>query len=116
MAAAKEPDELPGIPVDGEFYNPDDLTGREQRMLRDAMRELTGNDSATLNAFLEFGLIDDFDFVCGMTFVIRKRSNDKYTLDEALELKPAEVTEAGHALLKEKKRRRPPKAASSTES
>lgn len=100
-----DPVELPGIPVDGEFYNADDLTGKEQRDLRQALRELTGNETATLSAFLELGMVDDFDYVCGMTYVIKKRTNDKYTLDDALELKPADVTEQGQEILKERRRR-----------
>jgi hypothetical protein len=76
------------------------------------LRDLTGHDNATLTQFLEFGLIDDFDLACGLTYVIRKRSNAAYTLDEALELKPADIAAEGQALAKEKKRRpRKPTAA-----
>jgi hypothetical protein len=57
-------------------------------------------------------MIDDFDYACGDDLCHPKRTNEKYTLDEALELKPAEIQEAGQALLKEK-RRRPRKPASS---
>lgn len=108
---AQAAQELPGIPVDGEFYSADDLTGSEQRELRRVLRELTGNEDATLAQFLTFGLIDDFDLACGMTYVVRRRANASYTLDEALELKPAEIAAEGEALAKEKKRR-PRKAAS----
>jgi hypothetical protein len=114
-AKANEDVELPGIPVDGQFYTVEDLTGREQRELRDALRELTGNDTATIAAFLNFAMVDDFDYACAMTYVVTKRTNEKFTLDDALELKPAEIQEAGRELLKEQ-RRRPRKPAGSSES
>lgn len=112
---ANETEELPGVPVEGELYKVDDLTGAEQRLLRDVMRETTGNDSATITQFLNLGLIDDFDFACAMTYVVKRRTDEKYTLDQALELKPAEIVAEMQKLEKEA-RRRPRKAATASSS
>lgn len=113
---ADEPAELDGVPVDGKLYRIKDLNGREQRDLRNALRETTEReDQITLAALMELGLVDDFDFVAGITYVIRKRTKPDYTLEQALDdTNPAEAVEEARKLEKEE-RRRPRKPAASSE-
>lgn len=85
------------IVVDGEVIDPDDMTFKEQRRMRDVIRGLVGDPNLDLND------VDLMDFLPAVVFVVKQRTNAKYELDDALDLKPADV-------LQERKKR-PTKAA-----
>lgn len=109
--------ELDAVPVDGELYKADDLTGGEQRELRNTLRHLTGVEDGTLVQFLDLGYgVDDFDIVSAMTYVVKRRTDPEYTLEQALQLKPAEVAEEARKLSKKRESRRRPRTAAGGES
>lgn len=67
--------------VDGKGYSVDDLTFREQRELRKLVRELVDDPTAEL---VESDLMD---VVPVAVFLVRRRGDDTYTLEQALDLK-----------------------------
>ena len=73
------------IIIDGQSYTADDLTFREQRELRTQIRELLGDPAAN---------VDDaavMDFIPALVYVIKRRTDPKYTIDQALDLNFGEV-------------------------
>ncbi|MDQ3934167.1 MAG: hypothetical protein M3340_06000 [Actinomycetota bacterium] len=80
-----------GVPVDGAFYDYSDLTGAEQLELRRVLREMTGHGEASLADFFLGGAADDFDAIAGITYVVRRRENPNYKLEQALERTTSDV-------------------------
>src|SRR4051794_12504604 len=88
-AAAKDADQEPddrrevsGIPVDGALYMVRDLTASEQRELREILRVFTGQEKASLSYFIDFGVADECDIVPAVTYLVRKRTNPNYKLED----------------------------------
>lgn len=84
--------------IDGEPFNVDDLTYSEQQEYRRLVRESSG-DPELNPAFAE-----PMDKYPVWVYLMRRRRNPEYTLDEAKEVKPEEI-------LIEVKPKRPTKAA-----
>lgn len=69
--------------IDGKPYVSDDLTFREQRQLRDYIRQLApGGDQD------EAG---DADIIPALVTVIRQRDDQSFTLEQALDMRPSDV-------------------------
>lgn len=69
--------------IDGQAYTMDDLTFREQRQFRDFVRELApGGDPD------EAG---EADIVPAMIVVVKRRTDEAFTLEQALDFKPGDV-------------------------
>jgi hypothetical protein len=104
-ARSQAPVRPEGIVVDDQLYTVNDLTAGEQVRLRTTLRTLTGHGDAMLGDFIfEDGYADFGDLVAAFTFVIKRRENDAYTLDEALERKPDDVWEESLELTKAKQK------------
>jgi hypothetical protein len=117
MANAKqqEAQEVSGIPVDGELYMVRDLSASEQRELRKILREFTGQEQASLEYLVDFGYADECDLVPAVTYLVRKRTDPNYTLEQTDDLDLKEVEQEAVRLTKEKGRRpRRPRAAAPT--
>lgn len=67
------------IYIEGEGYSPDDLTFREQREMRKVFREFVENPEADLSE------ADMMDLLPVLAYMIRRRDNPGYTLDQALD-------------------------------
>lgn len=76
------------IVVDGDPVDLDDLNFREQRELRKVIRdELIGDAEAHVD-------LDDLplvDFLPAVVYVFKRRTDENYTLEQALELKTSDV-------------------------
>lgn len=94
QAAAPEPDEeriLPlGLMLDGKPYALSDLSYREQREVREKMRESTGNPNVTFGDVM-MGLVDDMDLVPALVWAIKKRDDPQFSYEQADDLKPGAV-------------------------
>lgn len=73
------------IVIDGVVHTLDDLTFREQHALRNAVRELSG-DATQLPGDAAF-----MDFLPALAYVIKRRTEPAYTLDQALDLVESDV-------------------------
>jgi hypothetical protein len=91
------------IAVDGRFWTVADLTYRERRELRDEVRKLLGNDHAEIA-----DVVDDADIIPPLVYLIRRRTDPEFTLEQALDMSEAELEEAA-----EKVDARPTKGRSS---
>jgi hypothetical protein len=81
------------IAVDGRFWTIEDLTWRERRELRDLVREAIANPTAEIR-----DVIDDADIVPQMVFLLRRRTDPEFTLEQALDMTEAELEEAAKAV------------------
>jgi hypothetical protein len=79
----------PGIYIDGVPYNVSDLTYGEQRELRKLVLELAP-DSLT-----DMYEADDADFVPAVICVIKRRTDPDFSINQALEIKPADHAPPG---------------------
>jgi hypothetical protein len=73
------------IYIEGQAYSPDDLTFREQREMRQIYRDLMDDPAADLAD------ASNMDFLPVLAFMIRRRDNPEYTLEQALDLKITEL-------------------------
>ena len=71
--------------VDGESYDVDDLTFSELREYRKLIRQLSGEDD------LSIYVAEPMDRLPALVYLIRKRGNPSYTLEEASTLKIGDV-------------------------
>jgi hypothetical protein len=78
-----------GVTLEGKTYTPDDFTFAEQRKLRNAVRELAGDESISV------GEADIMDFVPAVVFVIKSRDDPKFTLEDTDSLTYTDVTTGG---------------------
>lgn len=83
--------------INGKVYNPDTLTFREQREMKRILRE----DMFDGDLPEDIGMADTTP---AMVLVLVHRDNPKYTLDEALDLVPAEILLTKEAAAKLNKR------------
>lgn len=86
MAPETQDDQV--IVIDGQELDTDDLTFREQRELRSAARDLVGDAGADIDAM---ALVD---FLPALVYVVKKRDDPDYTLEQALELKTKDVLQS----------------------
>lgn len=70
--------------LEGQAYDADDLTFREQRKLRDYMRELAPNNDVEEAS--------DADFFPALICVIKQRSEEAFTLEQALDFKESDLS------------------------
>jgi hypothetical protein len=73
------------IVIDGDTYTLDDLTFREQHALRSAVRELSGDPEMTV------GEAPLMDFLPALAYVIKRRAEPAYTVEQALDLRTDQV-------------------------
>lgn len=78
---AAQPDEEYAFVVDGTEYTGDDLTFREQRQLRDWVREIEDDPD------LEMEDAPQRAFYPALLTVIKRRDNPAYSVETALDLK-----------------------------
>lgn len=80
-----EAEQSPRFYVDGKNADDPKLTFREERQLRDIIRELREDDEAEIAdaSVNEFGL--------ALTVVVKSRDDEKYTLEQAFDLPIEEV-------------------------
>lgn len=76
------------VPIDGKRYTLDDITYAERIELRDCVRSTTGNEKAEI-----VDVYDDMDIVPPFIWLIRRRDNPQYTLEQAQQITPAELFE-----------------------
>lgn len=74
-----------GLWIDGQRFTDDDLTFREQREVRRILRELMDDPNFDPLDAAQADLMPAF--VC----VVKRRANPDYKVDEALNLKPADL-------------------------
>jgi len=75
------------IHIEGRGYSPDDLTFREQREMRTLYRELMGDPAA------DIAEAANMDFIPILAFIVRRRDDAAYTLEQALDMKIADLLE-----------------------
>lgn len=75
----------PLIYIEGAGYDLDDLTFREQRELRTVYRQLVEDPDA------EVGEAAGCDLFPVLAYMVRRRDNPEYTLEQALDLKMADL-------------------------
>lgn len=73
------------ITIGGKRYTDDELTFKEQRELRTLVRQLVEDDKASLAEQ------DMMDVLPALVYVIVKRDNPDFTMDEALSMKIGDV-------------------------
>jgi hypothetical protein len=73
------------VVVDDEPYTFDDLSYREQREMRQVVRDLVDNPQAELDevAFM--------DYLPALYWVIKRRTDPEFSMDQALDLKPTQM-------------------------
>lgn len=81
------------IAVDGRFWTIEDLTFRERRELRSLIRDALENPHAEIR-----DVVDDADIVPQLVFLIKRRADPEYTLEQALDLSEAELEEAARTV------------------
>lgn len=69
----------------GQVYDPEDMTFREERHVRDTIKELTGEDHI-IEDDLHLG-----DLFVATAYVLRRRDDPEFTIDQALDLKRSEI-------------------------
>lgn len=77
------------IVIDGEKLSEDwadDLSFREQRDFRKACRDLIGDPQADVD--IEHGAL--VDWLPALAYIVRKRKNAEYTLEQVLDEKPSD--------------------------
>lgn len=79
--AKQEPE---GLWVDGERYTVSDLTFKEQRELRQIVRDVTGDPEHGM-----FG--EDCDFIPAFVTVIKRRENPAFKVEDADQLKDTDL-------------------------
>lgn len=79
------PDDVLTLTVDGDTYTMDDLKFRERKEVRRLARDLHGSADADLDDIM----VDDL--IVAMVTVIKRRANPEYTIDEAMEIRPADI-------------------------
>ena len=75
--------QVDAVCIDGQLYTFDDLTFAEQREARDAARRLAPDGDPD-----EAGVMD---VLPAFVWVVRKRTEPDYTLEQALDLKPSDL-------------------------
>lgn len=68
------------IYIEGKAYSPDDLSFREQREMRKLYRDLVEDPAA------DIGEAANMDFLPILAYMIRRRDDPDYTLEQALDL------------------------------
>lgn len=92
----------PGIAVDGAFYTTDDFAFGEQILLVEHVRSLLGDPQVThehpitgerVTRPLDLNDLDETNpaLFAVVVFLVRRRTNDKYEIQDALKLKPADM-------------------------
>ena len=74
-------DENAVIHIEGKGYSPDDLTFREQREMRKLYRDLIEDSQA------DIAEAANMDFVPILVYLVRRRDEPEYTLEQALDLR-----------------------------
>ena len=69
------------IYIEGKAYSPDDLSFREQREMRKLYRGLVEDPQA------DIGEAANMDFLPLLAYLVRRRDDAEYTLEQALDLK-----------------------------
>lgn len=69
--------------LDGERITADDLTFREQREMRDIIRNFAPDNDPDKAI--------EADFVPALIYVWKKRTDKSFSLDQALDIKPADL-------------------------
>jgi len=73
------------IYIEGKAYSPDDLSFREQREMRRLYRDLVEDPDA------DIGEAANMDFLPLLAFMIRRRDEPGYTLEQAFDLKISDL-------------------------
>lgn len=94
--------------IDGVAYTADDLTFREQRELRTIVRDLVDDPEVNIEDMAMM------DFLPALVYVIVKRDNAEFTLDEALDMKISDLLPAENGNGKKPARRPTQSAAGSS--
>jgi hypothetical protein len=84
-------DDPAGITIDGEKYTMDDLTFRERREVRKLTRVVAEDPDLDL----EDAVLDEL--LVAFATVVKQRTDPAYTLDDALDLKVADIVQRGEA-------------------
>ena len=80
-------EQFEGVVINGTRYSFKDLTFREQREIRRVFREeLAGSPDASLD-----NPENAMDFMPAMVYVLMRRDNPDFTLDEALDMKLSDL-------------------------
>lgn len=88
-----------GLFIDGETYTFDDLTYREQRLMREKLRELVppedlepriGADGESYRPDV-VDAASPVDYIPAFIYVIKQRTDSEFTLEQAMDFKPADL-------------------------
>ena len=77
----------PAIYVDGQPYTIDDLTFREQRQMREFVKQLAPAEDVARS--IEDA--SDADYIPAVIAVIKQRTDEDFTLEQALDFKPTDL-------------------------
>lgn len=75
--------EADGIFINGEPYSMRDLSYREQRQVRDEVAKIAPEG--------DIGQATELDIIPAFVYVVRKRAEPEFTIDMALDVKPADL-------------------------
>jgi hypothetical protein len=81
-----------GIWLDGEQITDDDLSFGEQEELQKLLREITGDDSITIEGS------QMFQFLPALVTVLKRRENENYSIDDAKKLKASDLVKSDGAV------------------
>lgn len=83
-----------GVYIDGELFTDDDLSFGEQDELLRYVREFSGDDEATVEESRMFHVLP------ALVTVVKRRSDENYSLDDAKALKPGDLVKPSGAKAK----------------
>lgn len=82
-----------GVTIDGHVYTLKSLSFRERLELRKLIRASIGRDDAEL-----YDVVDDADLIPNIVYLVKRRSDPTYTLDQALDMSEADLEAAAESV------------------